>query len=216
MTLEQLRIFVAVADRQHVTRAASRPAPDAVGGERGDRRAGAALRHQAVRPHRPRHRADPAPGSEFLREARAVLARADAAVQVLNDLAGLKRGALALAASQTVANYWLPPRLQAFRAAYPEIALQARHRQYRAGGAGGARRPRRSRHRRRRGRRSGAGDAADRRRPAGDRGRSAPSVGAPEQDRAEPAEIERLGAARAGLRHPRDVRTRRCARPGSS
>lgn len=62
-------------------------------------------------------------GHEFLHEARAVLARADAAVQVLNELAGLKRGALTLAASQTVANYWLPPRLQQFRA-HPEIALR--------------------------------------------------------------------------------------------
>jgi DNA-binding transcriptional LysR family regulator len=51
------------------------------------------------------------------------MARAKAAAQVLNDLAGLKRGSLALAASQTVANYWLPPRVTAFRKAHPGIDL---------------------------------------------------------------------------------------------
>jgi len=47
-------------------------------------------------------------GRDFLSEAREVVARAKAAAQVLNDLAGLKRGLLNVAASQTVANYWLP------------------------------------------------------------------------------------------------------------
>ena len=37
-----------------------------------------------------------------------MLGRASAAEKVLTDLAGLTRGSLALAASQTVANYWLP------------------------------------------------------------------------------------------------------------
>ena len=52
-----------------------------------------------------------------------MLARARAAAQVLNDLAGLKRGSLTIAASQTVANYWLPSRIQAFRMAHPDIDL---------------------------------------------------------------------------------------------
>jgi DNA-binding transcriptional LysR family regulator len=51
------------------------------------------------------------------------MARARAAAQVLDDLAGLKRGSLNLAASQTVANYWLPPRVETFRKAYPGIDL---------------------------------------------------------------------------------------------
>ena len=38
-----------------------------------------------------------------------MLARAATAEQTLADLAGLKTGALALAASQTVGSYWLPP-----------------------------------------------------------------------------------------------------------
>jgi DNA-binding transcriptional LysR family regulator len=51
------------------------------------------------------------------------VARAKAAGQVLDDLAGLKRGSLTLAASQTVANYWLPPRIAAFRKTHPGIDL---------------------------------------------------------------------------------------------
>ncbi len=62
-------------------------------------------------------------GRAFLPEARAVLVRADAAAQALDDLAGLRRGALAIAASQTVANYWLPARLAKFARAQPSIAL---------------------------------------------------------------------------------------------
>ena len=53
-----------------------------------------------------------------------MLARARDATQVLNDLAGLKRGSLSIAASQTVGNYWLPRCIQAFHAAYPGIELR--------------------------------------------------------------------------------------------
>ena len=59
----------------------------------------------------------------FLVEARAVLARAVAAETVLDDITGLKRGSLRLAASQTVGNYWLPPLMHRYRASYPGIAL---------------------------------------------------------------------------------------------
>jgi DNA-binding transcriptional LysR family regulator len=52
------------------------------------------------------------------------VARAKAAEQALNDLAGLKRGSLTIAASQTVANYWLPPRIQRFQTAHPDIDLR--------------------------------------------------------------------------------------------
>src|ERR1700681_574220 len=122
MTLEQLRIFIAVAETQHVTRAASQlnltqSATSAAiaaletryGIKLFDRVGGGIALTQTAR--------------HFLNEAREVVTRAKAAVQVLNDLAGLKCGALALAASQTVANYWLPPRVAAFRKAYPGIDL---------------------------------------------------------------------------------------------
>ena len=64
-----------------------------------------------------------AAGAAFLPEARAVLAQAEAAEQALDDLAGLKRGAVRLFASQTIAAYWLPPRMAAFARAHPEIQL---------------------------------------------------------------------------------------------
>ncbi|ABD87239.1 LysR family transcriptional regulator [Rhodopseudomonas palustris] len=123
MTLDQLRIFIAVADLQHVTRAASELNLT----QSATSSAIAALEQRyAIKlfDRVGRGIALTQTGRAFLGEARAVVARADAAVQVLNDLAGLKRGTLALAASQTVANYWLPPRLQAFRKRHPGIAVR--------------------------------------------------------------------------------------------
>jgi DNA-binding transcriptional LysR family regulator len=122
MTLEQLRIFIAVAEHQHVTRAAGElnltqsatsaaiAALEARYGIKLFDRIGRGIVLTRT-------------GRDFLDEARGVVARAKAAAQVLNDLAGLKRGSLSLAASQTVANYWLPPRLQAFHSARPGIDL---------------------------------------------------------------------------------------------
>src|SRR6201987_64425 len=123
MTLEQLRILFAVAEKQHVTRAASelnltQSATSAAiaalesryGSKLFDRVGRGIVLTQT--------------GRDFLNEAREVVARAKAAAQVLNDLAGLKRGSLTLAASQTVANYWLPPRIEAFRRTHVGIDLQ--------------------------------------------------------------------------------------------
>jgi DNA-binding transcriptional LysR family regulator len=123
MTLEQLRIFIAVAEKQHVTQAArelnlTQSATSA---------AIAALetRYDVKLFDRiGRGIALTQTGRDFLGEARAVLARARAAAQVLNDLAGLKRGSLTIAASQTVANYWLPGRIQTFHTAHPGIELR--------------------------------------------------------------------------------------------
>jgi DNA-binding transcriptional LysR family regulator len=122
MTLEQLRIFIAVAEKQHVTQAASElnltqsatsaaiAALEARYGIKLFNRVGRGIVLTQT-------------GRDFLGEARAVIARAKAAAEVLNDLAGLKRGSLTLAASQTVANYWLPPRIQTFQSAHPGIDL---------------------------------------------------------------------------------------------
>ena len=57
-------------------------------------------------------------------DARAVLARAQAAELALADLSGLRCGTLAVRASQTIASHWLPRHLVAFRAAYPDIVLR--------------------------------------------------------------------------------------------
>jgi DNA-binding transcriptional LysR family regulator len=122
MTLEQLRIFVAAAEREHVTRAAH----DLNLTQSAVSAAIAALetRYAVLLFDRIGRRISlTEAGRLFLVEARAVLARASGAEATLSDLAGLKRGSLSLAASQTVANYWLPMIMHRYRDAYPGIAL---------------------------------------------------------------------------------------------
>ncbi|WP_068080322.1 LysR family transcriptional regulator [Novosphingobium rosa] len=122
MTLEQLRIFVEVAEREHVTRAAQilNVTQSAASG------AIAALeaRHDVKlfnRVGRGIELTDA--GRMFLEEARAVLARAAGAELALSEYGGLKRGTLRLVASQTISGYWLPERLAAFHRRYPDIEL---------------------------------------------------------------------------------------------
>jgi DNA-binding transcriptional LysR family regulator len=122
MTLEQLRIFVAVAEREHVTRAAA----DLNLTQSATSAAVAALeaRYDIKLFNRIGRRIElTLAGRLFLVEARAVLSRAAAAENVLADIAGLKRGSLRLAASQTVGNYWLPPLMHRYRESYPGITL---------------------------------------------------------------------------------------------
>jgi DNA-binding transcriptional LysR family regulator len=122
MTLEQLRIFVAVSEREHVTRAAA----DLNLTQSATSAAIAALeaRYDVQLFDRVGRRIElTKAGRLFLVEARAVLARTHAAESALSELAGLKRGSLALAASQTVGNYWLPPVMHRYRLSYPGIAL---------------------------------------------------------------------------------------------
>ncbi len=122
MTLEQLRIFVAVAERQHVTQAAAQLnlTPSAVSSAvsaleaRHDVRLFDRVGRSIVLNQL---------GEAFLAEARAVLARAAAAEAALADLGGLRRGRLAVSASRTVASYWLPQRLAAFRRGHPGIEV---------------------------------------------------------------------------------------------
>jgi DNA-binding transcriptional LysR family regulator len=64
-------------------------------------------------------------GQAFLKEARAVLATAEAAELVFIEFSNLKRGVLSVQASQTIANYWLPRHLAAFRSAHPQIEIRA-------------------------------------------------------------------------------------------
>jgi DNA-binding transcriptional LysR family regulator len=123
VTLEQLRVFVAVAERQHVTRAAAalNVAQSAVSA------AIAALeaRHGAKLFDRVGRGVElTEAGALFLVEARAVLARVEAAGLVLSELGNLKRGTLAVHASQTIASYWLPRHLVAFRHKYPGIDIR--------------------------------------------------------------------------------------------
>lgn len=124
MTLEQLRVFVAVAERQHVTQAAAQlnltqsAVSSAVSSLEARHdvklfdRVGRSIVLNQV-------------GEAFLKEARAVLARAAAAETALADFGGLRRGRLSVSASQTVASYWLPQRLAAFRKAWPGVEVSA-------------------------------------------------------------------------------------------
>jgi DNA-binding transcriptional LysR family regulator len=123
VTLEQLRIFIAVAERQHVTKAAVElnltqsatsaaiAALEARYGVKLFDRVGRGITLTSV-------------GREFLEEARAVISRAKVAAEVLHDLSGLKYGSLSIAASQTIGNYWLPSRLYRFRQAYPGVSIE--------------------------------------------------------------------------------------------
>ncbi len=122
MTLEQLRIFLAVAERQHMTRAAealhlTQPAVSAAIAALEDRH-GLPLFHRIGR-----HIELTEAGQVLMAEAAAILRRVREAEQALDDLRGLQRGHLKLAASQTVGNYWLPPIMAAFRQQFPAITI---------------------------------------------------------------------------------------------
>lgn len=123
MTLEQLRIFLAVAERQHVTRAA-----EVLGLTQSAVSAAVSaleMRHGVRFFDRIGRRIVlTETGAAFMAEARAVLDRAETAEMVLEDLAGEPRGRLRIHASQTVASYWLPPRLVALHEMHPRIELR--------------------------------------------------------------------------------------------
>ncbi|QAY95285.1 LysR family transcriptional regulator [Methylovirgula ligni] len=125
MTLEQLRIFVAAAEREHVTQAARdlNLTQSAVSAAIHALEARYAVK---LFDRVGRRIALTQTGNVFLKEARGVLLRAADAEAALADLAGLKSGSLSIAASQTIGNYWLPPLALKFRAAYPGIALNIR------------------------------------------------------------------------------------------
>ena len=123
MTLDQLRVFVAVAERQHVTQAAEalHLAQSAVSAQIAalEGRHDARLFERVGRGIRLTEA-----GATFLVEARAVLAGVDRAELVLAEISGLKRGRLLLQASETIASYWLPARLVAFRRANPGVSVR--------------------------------------------------------------------------------------------
>jgi len=122
VTFEQLVIFVATAERQHLTKAAQalRLTPSAVSASiktletfyqvKLFDRVGRGI--QLTRE-----------GRVFLREAKETLTRAKAAESVLAELGNLKTGILDVQASQTIANYWLPSRLLGFARDYPGIEI---------------------------------------------------------------------------------------------
>lgn len=123
MTLEQLRIFIAVAQRQHLTQAASALAltPSAVSAsvKALEERYGTVLFHRVGRRIELSEE-----GRIFLAEAQRALASARAAEATLADLGKLPRGMLTIHASQTIASYWLPALLAQFCQAHPAVELR--------------------------------------------------------------------------------------------
>lgn len=122
MTLDQLRVFVAVAERSHVTRAAhalgmTQSATSAAVASL-ERLSGVKLFNRVGRGIELTEA-----GRRFLPEAKSVLERAKIARAVLEQAAGMARGTVSIGASQTIANHWLPRRLAAYHEAYPGIRL---------------------------------------------------------------------------------------------
>lgn len=122
MTLDQLRIFVAVAERSHMTRAAQAlgmtqsatsaaiAALERLSGVKLFNRVGRGIELTEA-------------GRRFLPEAKAVLDRAKTARAVLDQASGQAHGTVAIGASQTIANHWLPRRLASYSKAFPGIRL---------------------------------------------------------------------------------------------
>lgn len=122
MTLTQIRIFVMIAELGHVTRAAERlgitqsAASAAIAALESQyeiklfNRVGRSIQLSET-------------GEHFLAEAQALLASSRAAQRHLRELGGITVGKLDIAASQTIANYWLPRRLATFHDRFPEVTL---------------------------------------------------------------------------------------------
>ena len=129
MTLEQLRIFVAVAEREHVTRAAEAlhvtqsAASAAIAALEG--------RHNVPLFHRVGRRIELTDaGRMFLAEARAVLAKAASAELALGEYGGLKRGNLQLVASQTITRLLATGAARGFPSTLPTDRAVGRDRQH--------------------------------------------------------------------------------------
>ena len=122
MTLEQLRVFVAVAERAHLTKAAEALSltPSAVSASVRvlEERYGTPLFDRVGRGIVLNDA-----GRSFLPEAKATLASALATESTLADLGSGRRGTLKLQASQTIASYWLPPFLVRFHERFPLVEL---------------------------------------------------------------------------------------------
>ncbi len=121
--MDQLRIFVAVAERQHVTQAAR--ALNLAQSAASHAIAALEARHGAKLFDRVGRRIElTEAGRAFLTEARIILAQVERAEVALSEFGNLERGTLSVQASHTIASYWLPRHLVAFRRAYPKINIR--------------------------------------------------------------------------------------------
>lgn len=123
MTLDQLRIFLEVASREHVTRAAE--ALNLTQSAVSAAISALEARHAVILFNRVGRRIElTEAGKLFVPEARAVLERAQTAEHVLADLGGSASGILRVHASQTVASYWLPARLVSYHERFPRVDVR--------------------------------------------------------------------------------------------
>jgi DNA-binding transcriptional LysR family regulator len=125
MTLEQLRIFLAVAEMLHFTRAAealyiTQPAVSAAI-QTLETEYGTKLFHRIGR-----HIEITDAGKLLQCEAQKILAHVELTERGLKELNNLQRGELKLGASLTVGNYWLPEKISQFKQLYPGIFIDCK------------------------------------------------------------------------------------------
>lgn len=123
LTLEQLRIFLAVAEHLHFTRAANalyitQPAVSAAI-QTLERSYGIPLFHRLGR------RVELTEAGRWLQtHAQQILDQVQQLEQGLRELNNLQTGNLHLGSSLTIGNYWLPYRISAYKQSYPGIHIQ--------------------------------------------------------------------------------------------
>ncbi|MBW4576468.1 MAG: LysR family transcriptional regulator [Aphanothece sp. CMT-3BRIN-NPC111] len=120
MTLEQLRIFLAVAEHLHFTHAAealyiTQPAVSAAI-QSLEKEYSVKLFHRIGR-----HIEIAEAGKLLEVEARKIIDQVALTEQGLRELNNLQRGELKLGASLTIGNYWLPRKISQFKTQYPGI-----------------------------------------------------------------------------------------------
>lgn len=122
MKIEQLRIFLAVAEHLHFTRAAdslyiTQPAVSAAIQSLEDQY-GVKLFHRIGR-----HVELTDAGKLLQVEAQKILDQVELTVQGLKELNDLQRGELKIGTSLTIGNYWLPEKISLFKQQYPGISV---------------------------------------------------------------------------------------------
>lgn len=122
MTFEQLRIFLAVAQHLHFTRAAealyiTQPAVSAAVNSL-EKEYGVKLFHRVGR-----HVEITEAGKFLTVEAQKILDQVLSIERGLQELNSLQRGELRLGSSLTLGNYWVPDRISQFKQRYPGITV---------------------------------------------------------------------------------------------
>ena len=123
MTLDQLHIFLAVAEHLHFTRAAeelyiTQPAVSAAI-QNLEQEYGIKLFHRIGR-----HVEIAQAGKLLQLEAEKILNQVTLTERGLRELNNLQRGELKLGSSLTIGNYWLPSKISEFKSQYPGIEIK--------------------------------------------------------------------------------------------